>query len=174
MSVKSFQVTAKLEDGRYDTFSVESLNESTLKTEFAQLEMGQLVAYSLLDSNGNIIKTVNLETNQEILPSAPVAKQTSQNNVSTDTTQSQYNKGPVQLPVQSVETFNEVELSTGEVIRVFSNGRVQEQTWKDLTINNIISETGIRIMKKGKVVNELPKDYSFQKLIWVDKAPISK
>jgi hypothetical protein len=29
-------------------------------------------------------------------------------------------------------------------------------------------------MKKGKVVNELPKDYSFQKLIWVDKAPISK
>ena len=55
MSVKSFQVTAKLEDGRYDTFSVESLNESTLKTEFAQLEMGQLVAYSLLDSNGNFI-----------------------------------------------------------------------------------------------------------------------
>ena len=150
MNLKTFKVISEDSDGLQTAINVESLNEETLKREFSELKLGKLISYEEIDpETGKSIIDNKTQTKVKIDEKTP--KALCKNNVVSET------------------TWSEIKLQSGQIIRVSSNGQVQEQTWKDLTVETLYSDAKVRILKNGKAVSEFPKNYSFQKLIWVNQ-----
>ena len=75
---------------------------------------------------------------------------------------------PVQVNTPVVEE-RIVELSSGEIIKIASDGTIYERVWKDIDISKTAN---IRVInpKNNSILVELPKTIKIQQIEWVKKA----
>lgn len=75
---------------------------------------------------------------------------------------------PVQVNTPVIED-RIVELSSGEIIKIASDGTIYERVWKDIDISKTAN---IRVInpKNNSILVELPKTIKIQQIEWVKKA----
>jgi hypothetical protein len=75
---------------------------------------------------------------------------------------------PVQVNTPVIEE-RIVELSSGEIIKIASDGTIYERVWKDIDISKTAN---IRVInpKNNSILVELPKTIKIQQIEWVKKA----
>lgn len=75
---------------------------------------------------------------------------------------------PVQVNTPIIED-RIVELSSGEIIKIASDGTIYERVWKDIDISKTAN---IRVInpKNNSILVELPKTIKIQQIEWVKKA----
>lgn len=114
---------------------------------------------------GNITTTID---GQEVTVSATQPKQQYvQQQQPTSNIQVQQVQ-PVQVNTPVVEE-RIVELSSGEIIKIASDGTIYERVWKDIDISKTAN---IRVInpKNNSILVELPKTIKIQQIEWVKKA----
>ena len=114
---------------------------------------------------GNITTTID---GQEVTVSATQPKQQYvQQPQPTSNIQVQHVQ-PVQVNTPVIEE-RIVELSSGEIIKIASDGTIYERVWKDIDISKTAN---IRVInpKNNSILVELPKTIKIQQIEWVKKA----
>lgn len=114
---------------------------------------------------GNITTTID---GQEVTVSATQPKQQYvQQPQSTSNIQVQQVQ-PAQVNTPVIEE-RIVELSSGEIIKIASDGTIYERVWKDIDISKTAN---IRVInpKNNSILVELPKTIKIQQIEWVKKA----
>ena len=113
---------------------------------------------------GNITTTVD---GHEVTVSATQPKQQYVQPQSTSNIQVQPVQ-PVQVNTPVIEE-RIVELSSGEIIKIASDGTIYERVWKDIDISKTAN---IRVInpKNNSILVELPKTIKIQQIEWVKKA----
>lgn len=112
---------------------------------------------------GNITTTID---GQEVTVSATQPKQ---QYVQQPTSNIQVQQvQPVQINTPVIED-RIVELSSGEIIKIASDGTIYERVWKDIDISKTAN---IRVInpKNNSILVELPKTIKIQQIEWVKKA----
>lgn len=112
---------------------------------------------------GNITTTID---GQEVTVSAAQPKQ---QYVQRPTSNIQVQQvQPVQVNTPVIEE-RIVELSSGEIIKIASDGTIYERVWKDIDISKTAN---IRVInpKNNSILVELPKTIKIQQIEWVKKA----
>lgn len=145
MALKKFKVHYRSDDGIEDYFEVESLDEETLRNEFASLHMGTILDAHEIGAKGSVKNKVI--------------------NTVTELSQKQY------IIPQSEESWTMLTLQNGNVIKVSNRGRVQERFWEDIDLSNpaIINEFGIRFIKANSpeiIETKLPENIKAQRAVW--------
>lgn len=113
---------------------------------------------------GNITTTID---GQEVTVSASQSKQQYvQQQQPTSNIQVQQIQ-PVQVNTPVIED-RIVELSSGEIIKITSDGTIYERVWKDIDISKTAN---IRVInsKNNSILVELPKTIKIQQIEWVKK-----
>ena len=113
---------------------------------------------------GNITTTID---GQEVTVSAAQPKQQYvQQQQPTSNIQVQQIQ-PVQVNTPVIED-RIIELSSGEIIKIASDGTIYERVWKDI---DIAKTTNIRVInpKNNSILVELPKTIKIQQIEWVKK-----
>ena len=113
---------------------------------------------------GNITTTID---GQEVTVSAAQPKQQYvQQQQPTSNIQVQQIQ-PVQVNTPVIED-RIIELSSGEIIKIASDGTIYERVWKDIDISKTAN---IRVInsKKNSILVELPKTIKIQQIEWVKK-----
>lgn len=113
---------------------------------------------------GNITTTID---GQEVTVSATQPKQQYVQPQPTSNIQVQPVQ-PVQVNTPVIED-RIVELSSGEIIKIASDGTIYERVWKDIDISKTAN---IRVInpKNNSILVELPKTIKIQQIEWVKKA----
>ena len=114
---------------------------------------------------GNVTTTID---GQEVTVSATQPKQQyAQHPQPTSNIQVQQVQ-PVQVNTPVIED-RIVELSSGEIIKIASDGTIYERVWKDIDISKTAN---IRVInpKNNSILVELPKTIKIQQIEWVKKA----
>lgn len=113
---------------------------------------------------GNITTTID---GQEVTVSATQPKQQYVQPQPTSNIQVQPVQ-PVQVNTPVIEE-RIVELSSGEIIKIASDGTIYERVWKDIDISKTAN---IRVInpKNNSILVELPKTIKIQQIEWVKKA----
>ena len=113
---------------------------------------------------GNITTTID---GQEVTVSATQPKQQYVQQQPTSNIQVQPVQ-PVQVNTPVIED-RIVELSSGEIIKIASDGTIYERVWKDIDISKTAN---IRVInpKNNSILVELPKTIKIQQIEWVKKA----
>lgn len=111
---------------------------------------------------GNITTTID---GQEVTVSATQPKQ---QYVQPQQPTSNIQVQPVQVNTPVIEE-RIVELSSGEIIKIASDGTIYERVWKDIDISKTAN---IRVInpKNNSILVELPKTIKIQQIEWVKKA----
>ena len=114
---------------------------------------------------GNITTTID---GQEVTVSATQPKQQYVQQLQPTSNIQVQQVQPVQVNTPVIEE-RIVELSSGEIIKIASDGTIYERVWKDIDISKTAN---IRVInpKNNSILVELPKTIKIQQIEWVKKA----